>query len=254
MNGAVSKACCQTPSCRQSGAAFRPGRQDGLVGNRVAVLRRHLVRAAGRLRPVRSRNRVRRDRSRRPVHRLCQHEWRRARPGAGMEQSVRRQRSMSTAPASAAIGPASARAAGIWTASSWQPSSAATQPRRATSASTLMAPASPHRWKAAIPLHWRKAGRLSRRRNWSGNICRLTIASDRFSSVSFDPDDSVTGRLGVRLQGETVLNGMALQPYLKANIWHDFGATSACQFRHHPTSRPRADRPRSNSAVASLPR
>ncbi|RWN35134.1 MAG: autotransporter outer membrane beta-barrel domain-containing protein [Mesorhizobium sp.] len=55
-------------------------------------------------------------------------------------------------------------------------------------------------------------------------------ASDRFASVSFDTDGNVTGRLGARLQGETTINGMALQPYLKANIWHDFGGTSHVNF------------------------
>ncbi|WP_136616437.1 autotransporter outer membrane beta-barrel domain-containing protein [Mesorhizobium sp. 10.2.3] len=58
----------------------------------------------------------------------------------------------------------------------------------------------------------------------------LDDASDRFSSVSFDSNDSVTGRLGVRLQGETAINGVPLQPYLKANIWHDFGGTSHVNF------------------------
>ncbi|RUX96559.1 autotransporter outer membrane beta-barrel domain-containing protein [Mesorhizobium sp. M7D.F.Ca.US.004.01.2.1] len=58
----------------------------------------------------------------------------------------------------------------------------------------------------------------------------LDDTSDRFASVSFDSDGSVTGRLGARLQGETTINGMALQPYLKANIWHDFGGTSHVNF------------------------
>jgi outer membrane autotransporter protein len=58
----------------------------------------------------------------------------------------------------------------------------------------------------------------------------LDDAKDRFSSVSFDLDDSVNGRIGLRLQGETVLNGIALQPYLKANIWHDFGGTDRVDF------------------------
>ncbi|RUU63646.1 autotransporter domain-containing protein, partial [Mesorhizobium sp. M7A.T.Ca.TU.009.01.1.1] len=58
----------------------------------------------------------------------------------------------------------------------------------------------------------------------------LDDASDRFASVSFDTDGNVTGRLGARLQGETTINGMALQPYLKANIWHDFGGTSHVNF------------------------
>lgn len=58
----------------------------------------------------------------------------------------------------------------------------------------------------------------------------LDDATDRFSSVSFDLDDQVSGRLGLRLQGEAVLNGIALQPYLKANIWHDFGGTDHVNF------------------------
>lgn len=58
----------------------------------------------------------------------------------------------------------------------------------------------------------------------------LDDTNDRFSSVSFGTDSSVTGRLGARLQGETTINGMALQPYLKANIWHDFGGTNTVSF------------------------
>ncbi|MFC3327067.1 autotransporter family protein [Mesorhizobium cantuariense] len=58
----------------------------------------------------------------------------------------------------------------------------------------------------------------------------LDDTSDRFASVSFDSDGSVTGRLGARLQGETTINGKALLPYLKANIWHDFGGTSHVNF------------------------
>ncbi|MGX8010686.1 autotransporter family protein [Mesorhizobium sp. ORM8.1] len=58
----------------------------------------------------------------------------------------------------------------------------------------------------------------------------LDDARDRFSSVSFDLDDSVNGRIGLRLQGETVLNGIALQPYLKANLWHDFGGADRVDF------------------------
>lgn len=58
----------------------------------------------------------------------------------------------------------------------------------------------------------------------------LDDTNDRFSSVSFNLDDSVTGRLGLRLQGEATMNGIALQPYLKANLWHDFGGTDRVTF------------------------
>ncbi|TPL45654.1 autotransporter outer membrane beta-barrel domain-containing protein [Mesorhizobium sp. B2-4-4] len=58
----------------------------------------------------------------------------------------------------------------------------------------------------------------------------LDDAEDRFASVSFDLDDNVTGRLGLRLQGETTLNGTVLQPYLKANLWHGSGGTDHVNF------------------------
>ncbi|TIQ33252.1 MAG: autotransporter outer membrane beta-barrel domain-containing protein [Mesorhizobium sp.] len=58
----------------------------------------------------------------------------------------------------------------------------------------------------------------------------LDDTEDRFSSVAFDAGDDVTGRIGLRLQGETVMSGMALQPYLKANFWHGFGGTDHVDF------------------------
>ncbi|SFU07548.1 outer membrane autotransporter barrel domain-containing protein [Mesorhizobium sp. YR577] len=53
---------------------------------------------------------------------------------------------------------------------------------------------------------------------------------DRFSTVSFDPGSGATGRLGVRLQGEMPFGDMKLQPYLKANLWHDFKSTDTVSF------------------------
>ena len=58
----------------------------------------------------------------------------------------------------------------------------------------------------------------------------LDDARDSFSGVSFDLDDSVNGRVGMRLQGDTTLNGIPLQPYLKANLWHAFGGTDHVDF------------------------
>ena len=57
---------------------------------------------------------------------------------------------------------------------------------------------------------------------------------DAFSSVSFDNDDSVTGRLGLRLQGVMPMGTAVLQPYLKANLWHDFDATDRINFGGDP--------------------
>ena len=50
----------------------------------------------------------------------------------------------------------------------------------------------------------------------------LDDQTDRFSTVSFDSDDAVTGRLGVRLQGNFRTEATTFQPYLKANLWHNF--------------------------------
>jgi outer membrane autotransporter protein len=62
----------------------------------------------------------------------------------------------------------------------------------------------------------------------------LDDQTDRFSTVSFDTDDTVTGRLGLRLQGALPFGGGVLQPYLKANIWHDFDATDSVSFGGDP--------------------
>jgi len=51
---------------------------------------------------------------------------------------------------------------------------------------------------------------------------------DRFSTIAFDAEDAVTGRVGVRLIGKH--ENSWLQPYLKANYWHGFGGTDSVRF------------------------
>lgn len=58
----------------------------------------------------------------------------------------------------------------------------------------------------------------------------LSSTEDTFSSVSFNLDDTVTGRVGVRLEGDVMLGDIALEPYLKANLWHGFGGTDTVSF------------------------
>ncbi|WP_448955005.1 autotransporter family protein [Labrys neptuniae] len=58
----------------------------------------------------------------------------------------------------------------------------------------------------------------------------LDDQSDAFSSVSFHSDDGVTGRIGARIGGSFQTSLGRLQPYLKANLWHDFQATDTVQF------------------------
>lgn len=50
----------------------------------------------------------------------------------------------------------------------------------------------------------------------------LDDQADSFSTVSFNSDEVLTGRLGVRLQGLFQTEAATLKPYLKANIWHEF--------------------------------
>lgn len=62
----------------------------------------------------------------------------------------------------------------------------------------------------------------------------LDDQNDGVSKVSFDTDEGFTGRLGVRLQGDIETSAGRLQPYLKANIWHEFDGTDNVLFGAEP--------------------
>ena len=53
---------------------------------------------------------------------------------------------------------------------------------------------------------------------------------DAFSPIGFDADDALTGRIGARLVGTYVAGETTLRPYLKANLWRNFGATDRTAF------------------------
>ncbi|AZO80213.1 hypothetical protein BLM15_23480 [Bosea sp. Tri-49] len=53
---------------------------------------------------------------------------------------------------------------------------------------------------------------------------------DRFSAVAFDNGDSLTGRVGARLQTSFLWGSAELQPYLTANLWHNFSRTDKVLF------------------------
>lgn len=55
---------------------------------------------------------------------------------------------------------------------------------------------------------------------------------DRFSSVAFDADDAVTGRVGARLVYRS--EDSRFQPYIKANFWHGFNGTDSLRFGTDP--------------------
>ncbi|WP_252913532.1 autotransporter family protein [Aliihoeflea aestuarii] len=62
----------------------------------------------------------------------------------------------------------------------------------------------------------------------------LSDRADRFSTVSFDADDALTGRIGARLHGTVETESMTVRPYLKANLWHDFGSDHVASFAATP--------------------
>lgn len=66
------------------------------------------------------------------------------------------------------------------------------------------------------------------------NHLSLADQRDSFSTVSFNGDDAVRGRLGLRLQGKYAFGGGTLQPYLKANVWRDFPADQTVRFDADP--------------------
>ncbi len=62
----------------------------------------------------------------------------------------------------------------------------------------------------------------------------LDDAASRFAIVAFDTDDGVTGRIGFRLEGEFQTSIGLVQPYLKANLWHDFSGSDTVNFNINP--------------------
>jgi outer membrane autotransporter protein len=60
----------------------------------------------------------------------------------------------------------------------------------------------------------------------------LDSQTDAFSDVRFDSDDTVTGRLGLRLEGN--LQDSALRPYMKIDLWHAFDSDQRIGFGGDP--------------------
>ncbi|QOF78437.1 autotransporter outer membrane beta-barrel domain-containing protein [Variovorax sp. 38R] len=53
---------------------------------------------------------------------------------------------------------------------------------------------------------------------------------DGLSTVRFQRDNAVTGRLGARLEGRFDAAGGVWKPYLKVNLWHTFSGSNAIYF------------------------
>ena len=62
----------------------------------------------------------------------------------------------------------------------------------------------------------------------------LDDTQDRFSSIDYGSIDTWVGRLGVRLEGNTTINGTQVQPYFDVDVWENFGDDYAVVFNDRP--------------------
>ncbi|MEJ5902446.1 autotransporter outer membrane beta-barrel domain-containing protein [[Ochrobactrum] teleogrylli] len=53
---------------------------------------------------------------------------------------------------------------------------------------------------------------------------------DQYSSIDYDASNSWTGRLGLRLEADTTINEVPVQPFVDVNLWHNFSSSYATQF------------------------
>lgn len=61
---------------------------------------------------------------------------------------------------------------------------------------------------------------------------KLSPSEDDFSRIEFDAFNTVTARLGMRLEGEVMHESSVLQPFLSADLWHDFSQTARITFNN----------------------
>ncbi|MDN6859861.1 autotransporter outer membrane beta-barrel domain-containing protein [Pseudomonas sp. CAN2814] len=60
----------------------------------------------------------------------------------------------------------------------------------------------------------------------------LDSDNDGISHIAFDTQEQYTGRVGARLKGRYLVNGTALEPWLRTNLWHNFGGRDAVVYDH----------------------
>lgn len=58
----------------------------------------------------------------------------------------------------------------------------------------------------------------------------MDSASDGISTVGFESQDYLKGRVGARIKGAYSVNNMPVEPYIRANLWRSFGGRDATSF------------------------
>lgn len=60
----------------------------------------------------------------------------------------------------------------------------------------------------------------------------LDSQNDGISDVSFDSQAYTTGRLGARIKGRYVVQGLPIEPYVRGNLWRNFAGSDSITFDH----------------------
>jgi outer membrane autotransporter protein len=60
----------------------------------------------------------------------------------------------------------------------------------------------------------------------------LDTQNDGIADVSFDSDGYNTGRVGARLKGSYIVQGVPIEPYVRTNLWRTFGGNDTVTFDH----------------------
>ncbi|MBR0669329.1 autotransporter outer membrane beta-barrel domain-containing protein [Roseomonas hellenica] len=86
--------------------------------------------------------------------------------------------------------------------------------------------------EAGYPIRFGQAGRwqIEPQAQVIWQSVSIDRARDQFSSVDWDEDDAVTGRLGARLQYTGRDERTLWQPYAKVNLWHAFSGSDRIRF------------------------
>jgi autotransporter family porin len=84
--------------------------------------------------------------------------------------------------------------------------------------------------EAGVPLRFTPYLTVEAQGQLIWNRLRFDDAFDPFTSLKFNLDDSFTGRFGLRLEANTSINGVKLQPFVLANLWRAFGGTDSTVF------------------------
>jgi outer membrane autotransporter protein len=64
----------------------------------------------------------------------------------------------------------------------------------------------------------------------------LGSTSGPYTSIDYDSLGVLTGRLGVRLEGNATVDGMPLQSFFGINLWHDFSTSDTVSFNGRPVT------------------